>query len=73
MLCLAGQLGQTRLPPAPRSPGHPPAVQVHLYLTEAEFRDGLQQLEHDALAGPPSRPAPVNERYDVLVLTNAWH
>lgn len=41
------------------------------YLTEAEFREGLQQLERDALAEPPSRPAPVNERYDVLVLTAA--
>jgi ubiquinone/menaquinone biosynthesis C-methylase UbiE len=41
------------------------------YLTDAEFRHGLQHLEHDALAEPPSRPAPVNERYDVLVLTAA--
>jgi ubiquinone/menaquinone biosynthesis C-methylase UbiE len=41
------------------------------YLTEAEFREGLQQLERDALAESPSRPAPVNERYDVLVLTAA--
>lgn len=41
------------------------------YLTDAEFREGLQRLERDALAEPPSRPAPVNERYDVLVLTAA--
>jgi|HubBroStandDraft_6_1064221.scaffolds.fasta_scaffold360031_2 ubiquinone/menaquinone biosynthesis C-methylase UbiE len=41
------------------------------FLTAAEFRDGLQQLEHDALAEQPSRPAPVGERYDVLVLTAA--
>ena len=41
------------------------------FLTEAEFREGLQRLEHDALAEPPSRPAPVSERYDVLALTAA--
>jgi ubiquinone/menaquinone biosynthesis C-methylase UbiE len=41
------------------------------YLTDAEFREGLQRLEHDALAEPPSHPAPVNERYDVLALTAA--
>lgn len=41
------------------------------YLTEAEFREGLQRLEHETLAEPPSHPAPVNERYDVLVLTAA--
>lgn len=41
------------------------------YLTDAEFSEGLQRLEHDALAELPSRPAPVNERYDVLVLTAA--
>lgn len=41
------------------------------YLTDAEFREGLHRLEHDALAEPPARPAPVNERYDMLVLTAA--
>jgi ubiquinone/menaquinone biosynthesis C-methylase UbiE len=41
------------------------------YLTDAEFREGLQWLEHDALAELSSRPARVNERYDVLVLTAA--
>ena len=41
------------------------------YLTDAVFREGLHRLEHDALAEPPSSPAPVSERYDVLVLTAA--
>lgn len=41
------------------------------YLTDAEFGEGLQRLEHDALAEPPARPERVSERYDVLVLTAA--
>lgn len=41
------------------------------YLTDAQFREGLHWLEHDALAEPSACPAPVNERYDMLVLTAA--
>jgi SAM-dependent methyltransferase len=40
-----------------------------VYLSEAQFRDGLQRLERDAASEPPSQPAPVSERYDVLALT----
>jgi ubiquinone/menaquinone biosynthesis C-methylase UbiE len=39
------------------------------YLSEAQFRDGLQRLERDAAAEPLSQPTPVSERYDVLALT----
>jgi SAM-dependent methyltransferase len=41
------------------------------HLTEAEFRGGLERLEHDVHAESLSREAAVNERYDLLVLTAA--
>jgi hypothetical protein len=41
------------------------------FLTDTEFSEGLHRLEHDALAEPSARPAPVNERYDMLVLAAA--
>ncbi|MFC1438896.1 class I SAM-dependent methyltransferase [Streptacidiphilus sp. N1-10] len=38
------------------------------HLTAAEFQSGLRRLEADAAAEPVTRPRPVVERYDVVVL-----